>query len=66
MADQRKIYSLAEIGHALKDRNLVVVARNTGISRGTLHPLARGKLKNLMYNNYVTLVKYLFNAEIDE
>lgn len=66
MADRKKIYSLADIRHALKDRNIAIVAKNTGISISTLYPLARGELDNLKYNNYVTLAKYLFNVDIDE
>lgn len=51
--------TLEEIRAALGDRILVRVARNTGISRGTLWAIREGRMDNPNYETIKTLSDYL-------
>ncbi len=51
--------SLEEIRHKLKDRNLVIVARETGLSHLTVWKVRSGKYDNFSYATIRALSDYL-------
>jgi DNA-binding phage protein len=53
------IYTIEQIIEALKDRNITVVAQNTGINRMTIYNVINKK-SGLNFKTYITLVNYLF------
>jgi DNA-binding phage protein len=53
------VYTIEQIIEALKDRNITVVAQNTGINRMTIYNIINKK-SGLNFKTYLTLVNYLF------
>lgn len=51
--------TIEELRNLLADRNIKVVAENTGLHYNTVYNIATGKTKNPSYNIMITLMKYL-------